>query len=72
VVLSDQDRYLLTWKDPASTDSVPTEFLEVLEFKRSGALFFPFSEKFCRTVRSLSSISDENPQKKVADILKIS
>lgn len=71
VVLSDQDRYLLTWKDPASTDSVPTEFLEVLEFKRSGALFFPFSEKFCRTVRSLSSISDENPQKKVADILKI-
>jgi len=71
VVLNDEDRYLLTWKESASADAVPTEFLEVLEFKRSGALFFPFSEKFCRAVRGLSSVPDENHQKTVADVLQI-
>ncbi len=66
VIFQEGDNYLLTWRLPEDTETIPQRLAQTLELKQRGVLFYPFSTEFGSRVQS--AMSCESPALSVAAI----
>ena len=48
VILSDNDNFVLTWREPGDLESPPTLLTQTMELRQKRTLYYPFSDDFAR------------------------